>query len=252
MLQQTQADRVVPKYREFLSLFPNFQALASASPADVIRAWSPLGYNRRAINLHRLASVIVERHDGKLPTCEKCLRSLPGVGEYTAAAIACFAFDGQNAVIDTNVRRVLLRFGGVSSCSLADLRGLAAAYLPAAHAKEWNQALMDLGAGICRATAPNCGHCPMRLSCRSAGSIVSERRARYRTGVARYEGSDRQLRGRIIELLRTSQELERKTLGEVIGLADVAAAGRLEGLIAGLERDGLVQTNGEFVSLPGH
>ncbi|MCH8196059.1 MAG: A/G-specific adenine glycosylase, partial [Chloroflexi bacterium] len=109
MLQQTQADRVIPKYREFLQWFPDFRSLAQASTGDVIRAWSPLGYNMRAVRLHRLARQVMERFDGRLPQDVESLRGLDGVGEYTASAVACFAFGKEVAVIDTNVRRVVRR-----------------------------------------------------------------------------------------------------------------------------------------------
>jgi A/G-specific adenine glycosylase len=251
MLQQTQVDRVAPKYEEFLSIFPGFQALAGARAADVIRAWSPLGYNRRAINLHRLARAVVEHHNGQLPRCTKQLRSLPGVGAYTAAAVACFAFDSQEAVIDTNISRVLARVEGSTAPSPSKLRARATAYLPPERAQEWNQALMDLGATVCRATAPACALCPLRGDCSSAGSIVREKRATYRTGGARYQGSDRNLRGRIVEALRAIDgSINFQALAAMVQLTDAAGNERLETLITGLVRDGLVERTERTVALP--
>jgi A/G-specific adenine glycosylase len=251
MLQQTQVDRVTPKYREFLSLFPTFQALAAASPAAVIRAWSPLGYNRRAINFHRLARIVIERHDGQLPRCTKQLRALPGVGTYTAAAVACFAYGKEEAVVDTNVERVLLRVEGRRSASAGELRTLAAAYLVPERAVEWNQALMDLGALFCRAAAPDCLRCPLQTDCASAGSAVKEKQAAYRTGGAGYAGSDRQTRGRIVETLRAARGgLEVDALAKTLGSQDEFEHARLLRLIAGLERDGLVQSTDGKVALP--
>jgi A/G-specific adenine glycosylase len=248
MLQQTQVDRVVPKYLEFLSLFPSLRALANASPADVIRAWSPLGYNRRAINLHRLACVVVDRHDGRLSGCVRQLRLLPGVGAYTAAALACFAFGKPEAVIDTNVERVLNRFDGRSTSSAGEMRMLAAAYLVPERAVEWNQALMDLGATFCRAAAPDCLRCPMQPVCPTAGIAVREKRADYRTDRNRYAGSDRQLRGRIVDALRAAPKgLDFDVLAESTGIEDRE---RLSKLLAGLGRDGLVHQKDGAIALP--
>jgi len=212
MLQQTQVSRVLPKYAEFLERFPTFAALAAASRAEVIRRWAPLGYNRRALRLHALARQAVER-GGRLPenVCE--LARLDGVGRYTAAAVACFAFGQAVPVLDTNVRRVLARvfLGVIDTRAPAEraLWKLAEEVLPAHAAYEWNQALMDLGATVCTARGPACDRCPLEDLCharpqlRDEGrgvGLLRERAPRY--AVQRREPSRRALRGRLVHLLR--------------------------------------------------
>ena len=179
MLQQTQVDRVRPAYLAFLDRFPTLQSLADAPRAQVIRAWAGLGYNRRAVNLQRAAQAAVTRFGGRLPDDPASLRSLPGVGEYTTAAVACFAHNAQVPVVDTNVRRVLGRFffgQDWARQSDRDLRALAEAALPAGMAWRWNQALMDLGATLCPARAPKCSACPLESQCQAA--------AHFKSGVA--------------------------------------------------------------------
>lgn len=178
MLQQTQVDRILDKYREFLAHYPTLSSLAAATRAEVIRRWAPLGYNVRAVRLHAIAQHAVSERGGQLPQSIDDLRQLKGIGRYTAAAIACFAHEQTVPVLDTNVRRVLGRlFGGWQpairgegagwSDNLTEGRAwaLAEAALPAADAYHWNQALMDLGATLCTAARPRCLLCPARRSC---------------------------------------------------------------------------------------
>src|SRR5579872_7431259 len=153
MLQQTQVDRVMPKYHSFLQRFPTLRSLAEASTADVIREWQGLGYNRRALNLKRLADVVESEYRGELPTTSAQLMRLPGVGDYTAKAVACFAFGEQVAVVDTNVRRVLSSACG-RPLSARETRDLASKILPPGRAADWNQALMDYGALACKGQKP--------------------------------------------------------------------------------------------------
>ena len=170
MLQQTQVDRVVPKYREFLRRFPTVKHLAAAPVAEVRRLWYPLGYNVRPIRLHAIACETVARYGGRLPDREEALRQLPGVGRYTAGAILSFAYGQDTAVLDTNVRRVLGRVF-LGPRRLARVRGdktfwdLAAALVPHGRGYDFNQALMDFGATWCTARKPRCGTCPMRSFC---------------------------------------------------------------------------------------
>ncbi len=168
MLQQTQVSRVLPKYLEFLERFPTFDALALAGLAEVIRAWAPLGYNLRAVRLHEIARQVVER-GGELPRDPLALQQLRGLGRYTAAAVACFAFGQPVAVLDTNVRRVLARVFLAEpeprQVPQARLWKLAEAVLPVEHSYDWNQALMDLG-------ATNLHRAPSRLSSVSAGGAL--------------------------------------------------------------------------------
>jgi A/G-specific adenine glycosylase len=170
MLQQTQVDRVIPKYRQFLRRYPSLRALAAASVEDVRRLWYPLGYNVRPLRLHAIARETIARYRGRLPNSADALRALPGVGRYTAGAVLSFAFGRDVAVLDTNVRRVLTRvFLGPRRA--ARVRGdralweLAESLVPPGHGYDFNQALMDFGATWCTPRRPRCGGCPMRAFC---------------------------------------------------------------------------------------
>ena len=254
MLQQTQVERVVPKYYAFLTAFPDLSALAAAPTAAVIRAWSGLGYNRRAINLQRVARAAVERFGGTLPADLSALASLPGIGRYTAAAIACFAFELPVPVVETNIRRVLARLSGrPEPLPEREAWALAAALLPEP-AWSWNQALMDLGATICTARAPRCLICPLRELCPSRGVIRSLAEARPAYTSQPFVGSNRWYRGRVIALLRElppGTVLDLETLGRALR-PTYSPADRpwLLQLVAGLAADGLLHLNDETVALP--
>ena len=172
MLQQTQVERVVPKYRQFLEHYPTLEALAHARPAAVRKLWYPLGYNVRPLHLHAIAREAVARYGGRLPEDGEALARLPGVGRYTAGALLSFAFGRDAPLVDTNVRRVLGRIF-LGPGRLRRLRNdkslwaLSAAVLPPGRAYDWNQALMDFGATWCTARAPRCARCPMRTFCAS-------------------------------------------------------------------------------------
>ena len=276
MLQQTQVERVIPVYLAFLSRFPTLQSLAQAPRAQVIRAWGGLGYNRRAVNLQRAAQVAVARFGGRLPEDQESLRSLPGVGSYTAAAVACFAYDAQVPVLDTNVRRVLGRFffgQEWAERSDRDLLALAEAVLPPGRAWDWNQALMDLGASLCPARAPRCFACPLESRCRAAPhfksgglapparatrSRLGEEGAGYGAKAGSFHGSRRYYRGRAVAFLRGLPPGASASLWDVgNALNEDFARGDvpwLVELLAGLERDGLLSLSGEppdlMVSLP--
>lgn len=257
MLQQTQVDRVIPVYHAFLQRFPTFESLAEAPTSEVIRAWAGMGYNRRALNLQRAAQAVVERHGGSLPRDPRALRALPGVGEYTANALACFALGQQAAVVDTNVRRVLGRvFHWPSTPTEREAANTAQRVLPEGKAWAWNQALMDLGATVCTSRRPVCLLCPLRESCRAAGAIdaesattVAEGRAAYRPRTERFEGSSRYYRGRVVAHLRGLPD------GQSCGVEDLGSAVKpdysdadaawLRALLEGLARDGLVAVHGE-------
>src|SRR5438132_8524273 len=166
MLQQTQTGRVAPAYSPFLAKFPDVRTLAHAPAMEVIQAWKGLGYNRRAVDLQRSAQAIEHEHGGVVPSDLKTLRALPGVGEYSAIAVACFAYDAQVPVVDVNVRRVLSRAARASDeLSLDETRRVAAEGLAPGEAYRWNQALMDVGAMICRIDTPLCPQCPLKLTC---------------------------------------------------------------------------------------
>ena len=172
MLQQTQVDRVLPKYLEWLDRYPSFEALAGAPEQDVVRTWYPLGYNIRPRRLHAIAREAVARYDGQLPSDEATLLSFKGIGAYTAGAIRSFAFGQRAAILDTNVARVLFRvFVGrgdpKSHAMKRHLWRVSEALVPHRHVFDFNQALMDLGATVCVARNPRCLVCPMARSCAS-------------------------------------------------------------------------------------
>lgn len=174
MLQQTQVDRVIPKYHEFLRKYPTLKALARASLEQVKRTWYPLGYNIRPVHLHGIARETLARYDGRLPDDEKALRAFKGIGRYTAGALRAFAFSQDAAILDTNVRRVLGRvFLGPRRMNA--LRGqrawwaLSSALVPPGKAYDFNQALMDFGATWCTPRNPRCLPCPMKTFCRFFG-----------------------------------------------------------------------------------
>jgi len=170
MLQQTQVDRVVPKYHQFLERYPTLEDLATARARDVRRLWYPLGYNVRPLRLHQIARETVARYGGRLPDTADGLRGLPGVGRYTAGAVLSFAYGQDAAILDTNVRRVLSRVF-IGPRRARDLRGekiywdLAEALVPRGRAYDFNQALMDFGATWCSPRAPRCAPCPMKRFC---------------------------------------------------------------------------------------
>jgi A/G-specific adenine glycosylase len=208
MLQQTPVNRVIPAHRAWLERWPTPAALAGEAPGEAVRQWGRLGYPRRALRLHETARIVTERHGGVVPAAHDELLALPGIGVYTAAAVAVFAFGGRHAVLDTNVRRVLARlargrqFAG-PQLSAAELR-LAEELLPADArvAARWSVAVMELGALTCTAARPRCGDCPVAGQCAwlAAGQPLStERRP-----AQRYEGTDRQCRGRLLAVLRDS------------------------------------------------
>jgi A/G-specific adenine glycosylase len=170
MLQQTQVDRVLPKYHEWLAKYPSFEALAEAAPDEVTRTWYPLGYNIRPKRLQSIAREAVERFGGALPSDEATLRSFKGIGAYTAGAIRSFAFGERAAILDTNVARVLLRVfigeGDVKQHAMQRrLWRMSESLVPHRHVFDFNQALMDFGATVCVARKPLCLVCPMRRSC---------------------------------------------------------------------------------------
>ena len=170
MLQQTQVDRVVPKYHQFLGRYPTLEALATADVADVKRTWYPLGYNIRPVHLHGIAREAVARYGGRLPSDDEALRAMKGIGRYTAGAVRSFAYGARAPILDTNVRRVLGRvFHGQDGrrVSTAALWALAERLLPQARVYDFNQALMDFGATWCSPRKPKCAPCPMRGFCAS-------------------------------------------------------------------------------------
>ncbi len=232
MLQQTQVARVIPAWHRFLEAFPTPAACASSTLGDVLRLWQGLGYPRRARNLHAAAGVITSL--GRFPSTLDGLLALPGVGAYTARAVLAFAFEADTAVVDTNIARVLARVAG-RPLGLREAQERADRLVPAHDSWTWNQALMDLGAVVCRPT-PQCDDCPIRDSCTwdRAGHVASDP-AVGSAGVSRrqapFAGSDRQARGLLLRALGDAP-LERSRLAEVMARNSERAEQLLDALVA--------------------
>jgi len=237
MLQQTQVSRVVPKYKAFMASFPSVAACAAAPLADVVRAWAGLGYNRRAVNLHRTAVEVAAVHGGRLPSSLDALLALPGLGPYTARAVLAFAFEQPVCPLDVNTARPLARaLGRTATQPEAD------ALVPSSQSWEWNEALMDLGALVCTRGAPDCGRCPLAVQCRwsLAGCPPDADPAAPAGRQSRFHGSDRQGRGRLVDALRAGPVAgDPATLAEVMGWpGDPRRASRVA---ATLVEDGLAE-----------
>jgi A/G-specific adenine glycosylase len=274
MLQQTQVDRVLPKYQHFLSAFPTLADLAAAPTADVISAWVPLGYNRRAIILQSIARQVIAEYGGRIPDTIDELLKLKGIGRYTAGAIACFAYRKHVATVDTNIRRVLHRiFLGLEhpepKVNDAQMLNLAEQVLPDGKAYDWNQALMDMGATICTSNNPHCLDCPLQEACQAyqdmsqyslfpSGAVlrqlrkVAEKKTSYQAQP--FTSSNRYFRGRIVDLLRTlpaDKRISLATLGPKIK-PEFSADDFiwLQKIVEGLVKDGLLDYNEDGVRLP--
>jgi A/G-specific adenine glycosylase len=251
MAQQTQISRVVGYWRVFLDRFPTFEALAAASPADVLRAWQGLGYDRRAVNLQRCARIVVADFDGKLPADVEALERLPGVGPYTARAIAALAFGRPVGAVDVNVRRVLSRIVGgmeAGAMSRAAVQAVADAIVPRDRPGEWTHALMDVGATFCRVRAPRCEPCPARTLCRyaqAAAPDVSDAPVGIKLGGGRSRGrpapfssTTRWLRGRILDRLRAVDGDSWIAFPDAVGSHGRSA---VEAALAALAREGMIE-----------
>lgn len=252
MLQQTQVSRVLPKWEAWIERWPTPAALAAEPPAEAVRAWDRLGYPRRALWLHRAATELVERHAGQVPRDLDALLALQGIGPYTARAVAAFAFGDRHPVVDTNTRRVLARAidGRALAGAPSATRDLAAmdAVLPAdrtaAHA--FNAGAMELGATVCTARAPRCDECPVAGLCAWRAAGYPEPAGPRPRRQARFEGSDRQVRGLVMRELRSAHG--------PIGRAELAPvwpdAAQLDRAITGLVSDGLAVVSDDGYTLP--
>lgn len=246
MLQQTQASRVAPIFTSFMRAFPTVRALALASRADVLRAWAGLGYNRRAVSLHRAAQAVVAEHRGRVPTDPAVLRALPGVGPYTAAAVASIAAGVPVAAIDVNVRRITARVAlGCEPTEVAphEVDAVATGWVDRQDPGRWNQALMDLGREHCRAT-PRCDGCPFADACRYRRAGRAPAPPVRRQGP--FEGSMRQIRGGVVDVLRAQPSAGVAALARSTGFERARIAVALDGL----ERDGVVRRSGRSFRLP--
>jgi A/G-specific adenine glycosylase len=248
MLQQTPVQRVLPIYNEWMKRWPTPADLAAATPAEVITAWGRLGYPRRALRLHECAKEITENHKGVIPSTEIELRKLPGVGEYTSAAIVAFAFKGSSLVLDINIRRLFSRlYKGEEAPATAPTKAERveyAEYVPKKGAHIWAAATMELGALVCTAKNPLCGRCPVADSCqwRSLDYPRTERVKRTQS----WHGTDRQCRGTIVQALRENDLLTKK---QIQLLWDVTS--QVDKALLTLLDDGLIEARGRNTfSLP--
>jgi A/G-specific adenine glycosylase len=236
MLQQTQAPRVVPVFEAFIARFPTVGSLTTASRADVLRAWGGLGYHRRAVALHDAAGVLQREFDAVVPSDPAVLRTLPGVGDYTAAAVASLAYGRPIAAVDTNVRRVWARVvHGLEPDEVAParLREDAQAWLDRNDPASWNQAVFDLGRTVCR-PSPRCESCPLRAWCRFAAAGRTGRPSARRQQP--FAGSLRQVRGAVVACLR---ERSPRTVASVTSSTGFEND-RVLAAIRGLDHDGIV------------
>ena len=257
MLQQTPVARVVPAHQSWLARWPTPAALAAEPAGEAIRQWGRLGYPRRALRLHQTATIVTARHGGTVPDDIDALRALPGIGSYTAAAVASFAFGQRHAVLDTNVRRVLARLVAGQprpgrAPSVAERR-MAEALLPAppAVAARWSVAVMELGALVCTAASPRCADCPVARQCAWLAAGLPEAgdgTGRPRVRTQRYDGTDRQCRGRLLAVLRDGGGPVTQAAFDAVWADRAQLARALDGLIA----DGLADPlpDGRY-ALPG-
>jgi A/G-specific adenine glycosylase len=242
MLQQTPVARVIQAHSAWMARWPTPAALAAEPPGEAIRQWGRLGYPRRALRLHETATILTWQHGGTVPADADALLRLPGIGSYTAAAVASFAFGQRHAVLDTNVRRVLARLvtglpGPGAAMSVAETRAVAA---------RWSVAVMELGALVCTAASPQCGGCPVAPDC--AWLAAGQPAAAARRPAQRYDGTDRQCRGCLLAVLRESRTPVSRADFDTVWTGRPQLARALDGLVA----DGLVDPlpDGRY-SLPG-
>lgn len=248
MLQQTPVNRVLPVYNEWMKRWPTAAHLAKATPAEVITAWGRLGYPRRALRLHECAKVITDQLKGEIPTTEVELRKLPGVGEYTAAAMVAFAFSGRSLVLDINIRRLFVRlFDGAESPTTSATKEEKVRYeelIPKKDPHIWAAATMELGALVCTSQSPKCAICPVADKClwRSLDYPKSDVVKRRQS----WHGTDRQCRGAVVQALRENEIL---TKSQIEQLWDVPS--QLEKALLTLLDDGLIEARGKSkFSLP--
>lgn len=257
LLQQTQISRGGPAWVRFTTEFPTVQALAAASPADVLRAWQGLGYNRRAINLRRAARIVVDELGGAFPRDVAGLERLPGVGPYTARAVASIAFQVPTGAVDTNVRRVLGRVlaGGADGLTARQLQAAADDVVDPGQPDDWTHALMDIGSTLCKPVRPLCPECPVAAFCGYAAGVRPPGLDAARPGVARprsagaatraaageFHETTRWLRGRILDRLRDAPGDAWTDFDQPIGGHDRAAIGVS---LRAMERDGLLELEG--------
>ena len=256
MLQQIQVKRAIPFYERFLARFPTVEALAGAPLSDAIRVWGDLGRYRRVVNLHRTARIVVDEHGGEVPSDPDVLLKLPGIGPYTAGAVACFAYERDVPFYDTNMHRVLHRvfFGPdvpAATASPKEVMDLASGLVPPGRGWAWNQAVMEFGALRCTARRPACEGCPLHDHCKARPklhkALAGLPRAERDSSGPKYEDTNRYLRGRVLARLREEANPRGLPLPELARLlrenaTDVEPA-RLNAVVESLERDGLARVS---------
>jgi len=246
MLQQTQVDRVIPKYDAWLEAFPSWKALSEAPRSKVLKFWSGLGYNNRAVRLHALSKVVVEEVGGELPENEDALVKLPGIGPYTAGAIMAFAHNTSGKCIDVNIERIIKRVFFPKNKKNITKKIIEERFLDSypENATAYANALMDLGSLICTATRPKCDACPIRADCKSRGERPDEAALRAKRKQAPFLHSNRWWRGRILKLLNTEGVVSRSALQQKIlketGNSDAL---KFEAALAQLAKEGLVSAD---------
>lgn len=251
MAQQTQAARAAEYWERFMARFPTVGALAAATPADVLREWQGLGYDRRALALWRTARMVVEQMDGRIPSAVAELEKLPGIGPYTARAVAAIAFGIPVGAVDVNVRRVLGRIAGVDPAAphAPVMQRLADESVPTDRAADWTHAVMDIGATLCRPREPSCEACPARPWCRYASAATGRSRGASarspsagRPPTTLFPSTNRWLRGRILDRLRAAPDGEWVPLDMSIGVHDAA---RVLAAANAMAADGVVELGPE-------
>jgi A/G-specific adenine glycosylase len=249
MSQQTQVHRVVPKFNLFLEQFPTPSVCAGAALGELLEIWQGLGYPRRCRNLHEAAKVMVLRHNGEVPTTLEELVALPGVGDYTARAVMAFADHADVGVVDTNVARVLAR---VSNKVLGkkEVQLIADSIVPEGLGWEWNQVMMDFGATVCSARAPQCANCIISNKCKwkkHGGADPAPATAGTSKPQSRFEGSDRQARGKLMKAL-VSGAVRTNDAAKVMGLVEQPE--RCNAIVQSLLEDGLIAQVNEWYQQP--
>ena len=250
MLQQTHVPRVLPRFERFVALFPTPRACAAAPLADMLVEWQGMGYPRRCKNLQLAAQMMVDRFDGEVPRTLNELLELPGVGPYTARAVLTFAFDADVAVVDTNVARVLARVSGKVLNARAS-QELADAWLPVGFSRDWNQVMMDFGATVCTARKAHCEGCPVFAQCVWKGGVDNEidpakTSAFTSKPQAKFAGSDRQARGKLMKALTVSGVSQER----LVAVMEIADAERALRLAQALVKEGLVEYSSQGYQLP--
>ena len=250
MLQQTHVPRVLPRFERFVALFPTPRACAAAPLADMLVEWQGMGYPRRCKNLQLAAQMMVERFDGEVPRTLSELLELPGVGPYTARAVLTFAFDADVAVVDTNVARVLARISGKVLNARAS-QEMADAWLPVGFSRDWNQVMMDFGATVCTARKAHCEGCPVFAQCVWKGGVDNEMDPAKTSAFtskpqAKFAGSDRQARGKLMKALTVSGVSQER----LVAVMEITDAERALRLAQALVKEGLVEYSSQVYQLP--